>query len=87
MQQYIIELSKYGITFSMLLYTVLSMFALLVGFEGKRILYLLQCILLFLNQLICYLNLAAESEKKEYLFYFLFVQFFLLSMSVVIPMI
>lgn len=86
MQEYFIELSKYGIMVCMLLYTLASVLALLIRDEKKLIVYIFQSILLFLNQLMCFLNLTLVSGEKEYLFLYAFVQAFLLAALALIPM-
>lgn len=86
MQEYFIELSKYGIMVCMLLYTLASVLALLIRDEKKLSVYIVQSILLFLNQLMCFLNLTLVSGEKEYLFLYAFVQAFLLAALALIPM-
>lgn len=86
MQEYFIELSKYGIMVCMLLYTFASVLTLFIRDEKKLSIYIFQSILLFLNQLMCFLNLTLVSGEKEYLFLYAFVQVFLLAALVLIPM-
>lgn len=86
MQVYFIELSKYGIMVCMLLYTLTSVFTLFIRDEKKLSFYIFQSILLFLNQLMCFLNLTLVSGEKRYLFFYAFVQAFLLAALTLIPM-
>lgn len=86
MQEYFIELSKYGIMVCMLLYTLASILTLFIRDEKKLSVYIFQSILLFLNQLMCFLNLMLVSGEKAYLFLYAFVQFFLLAALTLIPM-
>lgn len=86
MQEYFIELSKYGIMICILLYTLASVLALLIRDEKKLSVYILQSILLFLNQFMCFMNLTLVSGEKEYLFLYAFVQAFLLAALALIPM-
>lgn len=86
MQEYFIELSKYGIMVCMLLYTLASVLTLFIRDEKKLSVYIFQSILLFLNQLMCFLNLTLVSGEKGYLFLYAFVQVFLLAALVLIPM-
>lgn len=87
MQQYITELSKFGIAGAMALYTLGSMLALFMDERRQRAFYVWQCLLMFLVQLLCFLDLALVSGKMEYVFFYVFVQIFLLAVSVMVPMI
>ena len=87
MHWYVTELSKYGIALCMLLFTVGS-FAGLWDKVGKhRGFYVWQCFLLFLVQLLCFLDLTLVSGDMEYVFFYVFVQVFLLAVTVMVPMI
>ncbi len=87
MQQYIIELSKYGITFGMLVYTISTLAAFAFGKEASRAVCFFQSALLFLTQLLCFLNLTLVSRDMEYLLLYAFVQAFLLAVIVMVPLI
>ena len=87
MQEYIIELSKYGITVCMLIYTLSSLIAFLLRKETTKPVYLLQCAVLFLTQLLSFVNLTLVSGDKEYLLLYGFVQAFLLAVTVMVPLI
>ena len=87
MQQYITELSKYGITACMVMYTVLSFLGLFRRDDRSTGLYVLQCMLMFLVQLLCFLDMALVSGEMEYVFFYAFVQVFLLVITVMVPMI
>lgn len=87
MQQYITELSKYGIAGAMILYTLGILLGLFLEEYRQRVLYVFQCALMFLIQLMCFLDLALVSGKMEYVFFYVFVQIFLLASSVMVPMI
>lgn len=87
MQQYITELSKYGIAGAMTLYTLGILLGLALEEHRQRVLYVFQCALMFLIQLMCFLDLALVSGKMEYVFFYVFVQIFLLASSVMVPMI
>lgn len=86
MQEYFIELSKYGIMVCMLLYTLASVLTLFIRDEKKLSVYIFQSVLLFLNQFMCFLNLTLVSGEKGYLFLYAFVQFFLLAALTLIPL-
>ena len=87
MHQYIMELSKYGITGCMVLYTLVSFCGLFVHERIKQGLYIGQCALMFLIQLLCFLDLAVVSGDMQYVFFYVFVQVFLLAAAVMVPMI
>lgn len=87
MQQYVIELSKYGITVCMFLFTVGSFVGLWDKFGNRRGFYVWQCCLLFLVQLFCFLDLTLVSGDMEYVFFYVFVQVFLLTAAVMVPII
>lgn len=87
MHQYITELSKYGITGCMVVYTLICFSGLFVSETKKIGLYIGQCALIFLIQLMCFLDLAVVSGEMEYVFFYVFVQVFLLAAAVMVPMI
>lgn len=87
MKEYISELSKYGITACMVIYAVSCFAAFLSGREKKQWVYLFQCVFLFLTQLLCFGNLTLVSGDMEYVFFYVFVQVFLLAAVVMVPMI
>lgn len=87
MQEYITELSKYIIAVLMVLYT-LGSFLSLNGKIGKgKAVYLVQNLLMFLMQLFLFTDLTLVNQNMEYVFFYLFVQVFLLAMVLMIPMI
>lgn len=87
MQEYITELARYGIAACMLIYTAAGFIALFSGRENNRGICRFQCVLIFLLQLICFVNLAVVSRDYRYVFFYLFVQIFLLAVTVMVPMI
>lgn len=87
MQIYITELSKYGIAICMLLFTAGSFAGLWDKLGKRRGFYIWQCVLVFLVQLLCFLDLSIVSGDMEYVFFYVFVQIFLLTAMVMIPMI
>lgn len=87
MREYFIELSKYGITACMLIYTIGCFAAFSFGRETKRWVYVIQCVLLFLTQLMIFLNLFLVSGNSEYMVFYAFVQIFLLGLAVMVPLI
>ena len=87
MQQYITELSKYGIAVGMAMYTLGILLGLALEEKKQRVLYVWQCALMFLIQLMCFLDLALVSGQMKYVFFYMFVQIFLLTASVMVPLI
>ena len=87
MQRYITELSKYGITLCMLLFTAGAFAGLWDKLGKRRGFYIWQCFLMFLVQFLCFLDLSVVSGDMEYVFFYVFVQVFLLAVAVMVPMI
>lgn len=87
MQRYVTELSKYGIALCMLIFTVGSFAGLWDKVGKRRDFYAWQCFLLFLVQILCFLDLTLVSGDMEYVFFYVFVQIFLLAVTVMVPMI
>ena len=87
MHQYITEISKYGIAGAMALFTIVTILGLFSKENRQKMLYVWQCALIFLIQLLCFLNLALVSRKIEYVFFYVFVQIFLLVSAIMVPMI
>lgn len=77
MQEYVIELSKYFIAFFMVLYTASCFYTFRypVG-EKHRGVFILQDLLMFLVQVLCFLNLSLVSGDFQYLFFFAFILIF-----------
>lgn len=90
MKEYITEISKYGITACMLIYTI-SSFIFLIPYKGKgrerQGIFIFQCIFIFLTQFMCFTNLTVVSGDYEYIFLYVFVQVFLLAIVAMVPMI
>lgn len=87
MKEYISELSKYGITVCMVIYTLSCFVSFFSGRERKQGVYIFQCIFIFLTQLLCFMNLTIVSGDREYVFFYVFVQVFLLAAVVMVPII
>ena len=88
MQEYIIELSKYFITGAMVLYTLVSFYAFRYKKEqDRRGVCLVQNILMFLVQILCFLNLTLVSDDIQYLFFFAFIMIFLFATVTLVTMI
>lgn len=79
-EQYIVELSKYIIPLFMAGYTFLSFYVFRYSEETERKkCYIWQNVFMFLIQLLAFADLTITGEDKQYLFFYLFVQVFLLS--------
>lgn len=87
MKEYIIELSKYGISLLVILYTISCFFAFQKKNEKQSGLYVIQSLLLFAMQLLFFLDLTFVSGEMQYVFFYVFVQVFLLATLVMVPMI
>ena len=86
MSEYIIELSKYFICGLMICYTLCSFYAFRYGGKsGRRPVYVIQNILLFLIQTFCFADLILISEDIQYLFLFAFVEIFLIMALFLVP--
>lgn len=85
MREYITELSKYAIAVCMALYSFES-FAVFSFHDGSAAqneadrhgIYMRQRVLIFLIQFLGFLDLSVVSRKTEYLFFYGFVQLFLI---------
>lgn len=87
MQEYITELSKYTIAALMVLYTLGSFLTLSDKVRKGRAVYLIQNLFLFLIQLLMFADLALVNKDMEYVFFYVFVQIFLLAVVIMVPLI
>ena len=88
MSEYIIELSKYCICGLMILYTLSCFAALPYAASGqKRWIYVIQNLLMFAVQIVCFVDLVLVTREIEYLFLFAFVEIFLLVAVTLVPLI
>ena len=87
MKEYVTELSRYFINISMVIYT-LNCFLVFAGERvNEKVIHIVQKILIFLVQLACFVNLILVSGDMQYLFFYAFVQVFLLAAMVMVPLI
>ncbi|MDR2044560.1 MAG: FtsW/RodA/SpoVE family cell cycle protein [Clostridium sp.] len=86
--EYFMEFSRYAITLCMAFYTY-ECFAVfrLPNETARKGVYLRQNLCSFLIQLFCFLDLLLASKKREYFFFYLFVQIFLFSAISMVRMI
>lgn len=87
MQEYFTELSKYIIAALMVLYTICSFACLWDKLVRKTVLYVLQYVFMFAVQLVMFVHLALVSGDMEYVFFYVFVQVFLLAAAAMVPII
>ena len=88
MQHYITELSKYFITFFLILYTLEGLSVFFFDKEDTRSgIYIRQGIYLFLFQFCSYLTLCLETGQIEYLFFYAFLQIVIFSTMILYHMI
>ncbi len=88
MQEYMIELSKYFITGAMVIYTFCSLAAFLYNSESERkVIYIVQNIVMFIVQILCFMNLYLVSMDMQYLFLYAFVQIFLFASLTLVSLI
>lgn len=86
MSEYVIELSKYFICVMMGAYTLSCLYAFrYAGKSGNRPVYVIQNILMFSIQTLCFVDLVLISSDVQYLFLFAFVEMFLLAAVFLIP--
>lgn len=87
MQEYITELSKYGIAIGMICYTICCFLSLWGKNDRIPGLSVVQNIFMFLLQLMFFLDLALVSGDMQYVFFYVFVQIFLLAAIIMVPFI
>ena len=88
MQEYIVEISKYFITFFMAIYAFTCFYAFRYREERKRRgIYAVQVIMIFLVQLFSFFDLAVISKDYQYLFFYAFIQVFLFATLMMVTMI
>lgn len=87
MQGYIIEISKYVIAALAIIYTLCCYAALVGKLRKNGSVYVLQCIVIFFIQLLMFADLVIKSKDMGYVFFYVFVQIFLLAICVMVPLI
>lgn len=86
MREYVTEISKYALPVLMGLYALCGFCSLTDRLEKKGFLYVLQSLLLFMSQLLMFLDLALVSGNVDYAFLYLFMQVFLMGAVLVVPL-
>ncbi|MCM1063751.1 MAG: FtsW/RodA/SpoVE family cell cycle protein [Eubacterium sp.] len=87
MREYVTELSKYFINICMIIYTLECFLAFVGRWKDSRVLFGTQKVLIFLIQLLCFADLFLVSEDMQYVFFYVFVQVFLIAVLAIVPMI
>lgn len=87
MREYVTELSRFIIPMLMAIYTLCSFVCLSEKWGKKTAIYAFQNVFLFMIQLFMFADLALVNGDMEYVFFYLFVQVFLLAMAVMVPVI
>lgn len=87
MREYVTELSRFIIPVLMAIYTLCSFVCLYDKWGKKLSIYAFQNVFLFMIQLFMFADLALVNGDLEYVFFYLFVQVFLLAMAVMVPVI
>lgn len=86
MMKYIAELSKYFVLTGYGLFTVLGLFALIIPKEKNRAIPCkIQSGLIFIVQFFSFYQLFMASEDMQYVFFYLFMQIFLVTALVLVP--
>lgn len=87
LSKYITELSKYIIPALMAVYVLCGYACLWDRLGRKASVYVFRSVLIFLLQLVLFADLALVSRELEYVFFYAFVQMFLLAAAVMVPVI
>ncbi len=87
MQEYVKELSKYIIAVLMTVHTFCGFLSLSDRIEKSSSVHVIQNMLLFSIQFLMFINLALVTNDMQYIFFYVFVQAFLLATAVMIPIV
>ena len=87
MQEYVTELSKFAIPILMAVHTVCGFLSMFDRLEYSRVIHVLQTMLLFSIQFLMFVDLALVTRDMQYLFFYVFVQAFLLAAAVMVPVV
>lgn len=87
MQEYVTELSKFAIPILMAVHTVCGFLSMFDRLENSRVIHVLQTMLLFSLQFLMFVDLALVTRDMQYLFFYVFVQAFLLAAAVMVPVV
>ena len=87
MQEYVKELSRYIIAVLMAVHTFCGFLCLSDRIEKSGVIHVIQNLLLFSIQFLMFINLALATKDMQYIFFYLFVQAFLLAAAVMVPIV
>lgn len=87
MQEYFIEISKYLTAALLIMYTIASFTAFLGTPVLKKVMHVIQSVLVFAVQIVMFAHMAFVSKGMEYFFMYAFVQVLLLAMLILVPLI
>ena len=87
MQEYVKELSRYIIAVLMAVHTFCGFLCLSDRIEKSGVSHVIQNLLLFSIQFLMFINLALATKDMQYIFFYLFVQAFLLAAAVMVPIV
>ena len=87
MQEYVKELSKYIIAVLMAVHTFCGFLCLSDRIEKNGMIHVVQNLLLFSIQFLMFINLALVTKDMQYIFFYIFVQAFLLATAVMVPVV
>lgn len=87
MQEYVKELSRYIIAVLMVVHTFCGFLCLSDRIEKSGVIHVIQNLLLFSIQFLMFINLALATKDMQYIFFYLFVQAFLLAAAVMVPIV
>ena len=87
MQEYVKELSKYAIAILMAVHTFCGFLSLSDRMEKSSAVHVLQNMLLFTIQFLMFINLGLAAKDMQYIFFYVFVQAFLLAAAIMVPIV
>lgn len=87
MQEYVKELSKYAIAILMAVHTFCGFLSLSDRIEKSSAVHVLQNMLLFTIQFLMFINLGLAAKDMQYIFFYVFVQAFLLAAAIMVPIV
>ena len=79
--------NKFAIPILMAVHTVCGFLSMFDRLENSRVIHVLQTMLLFSIQFLMFVDLALVTRDMQYLFFYVFVQAFLLAAAVMVPVV
>lgn len=87
MREYVTELSKYIIALLMLIHTFCGFLSLSDRVKKSGVVHVVQNLLLFGIQFLMFIDLTLVTKDMQYIFFYIFVQAFLLAAGVMVPIV